>query len=193
MLLPYAIVECPQQQIIVDKTLAFLDQATDLLRAKNLHLWNKIDTKQLIKAVPEIPEYYHTLGLKLKEVAFTVWNKHEDASLHIDELPVIAKINFPILNTANTYNEWYSVPDYLMKQVSPLLNQFGSEFYDLASIDLDLCEKIGEVELVKPIVFNSQIPHKIRIEKNALFPRVVMTCMFFNQPVKWIESIDSAH
>ena len=190
ILKPYDVIDCEQQKVITEKTLEFLRNSTNLLDSNDLELWNKIDTKDLLKAVPEINVFYRSLGLKIKEIAFTVWNSQDDVGLHIDELPIIAKINFPIFNTQDTYNEWYTVPDYLFQTVTPMMNHFGSYFYNLTTIDLTQCSKIAEIELTKPVVFNSQIPHKIRIGANAQFPRVVMVCMFFNQPLSWISQDD---
>ena len=187
MLKPYAVVDCPVQSTIQNKTVEFLKESTDLFEQQNLKLWNKINTVDLIRAVPELPKFYATLGLKLREVAITVWNKTEDVPLHIDELPVTAKINFPILNTEHTYNEWYTVPDELLATVDPVINQFGSAFYDLKDIDLTKCNKIAEIVLTQPVVFNSQIPHRIRITEQAQFPRIVMPCTFFNEPTKWLQ------
>jgi hypothetical protein len=184
---PYAVIDCAQQETIAEKTLEFIRKSTNLLDRKDLELWNKINTGALLKEVPEINMFYKSLGLKIKEIAFTVWNSKDDVVLHIDELPVIAKINFPILNTQHTYNEWYTVPDHLFESVQPVVNSFGTKYYNLSSIDLHQCTKIGEIELTNPVVFNSQLPHKIRIGADAQFPRIVMTCMFFNQPLKWIE------
>lgn len=187
MLKPYALIDCPEQSIIQHKTLEFLKNSTDLLERQNLKLWNKIDTLSLVKAVPELPKFYASIGLRLREVAITVWSKAEDVPLHIDELPVTAKINFPILNTEHTYNEWYTVPDQLLNAVAPVINQFGSAYYDLESIDLTQCTKIAEIETLQPMVFNSQIPHCIRITQQAQFPRVVMPCAFFNEPLNLLQ------
>jgi len=186
MLKPFALVDCPVQSTIQSKTVEYLKNYTDLFERKDLHLWNKVNTVDLIRAVPELPKFYLSLGLKLREVAVTVWNSNKDVPLHIDELPVTAKINFPVMNTENTVNEWYSVPKCLLDKVEPIINQFGSAYYDLASIDLDQCEKIDQVELTTPVVFNSQIPHKIRITDRAQFPRIVMPCTFFDQPIGWL-------
>jgi len=182
MLKPYTAIDCPVQSIIQAKTIEFLKTSTDLLDRTDLKLWNKVDTVALIRAVPEIPAFYRSIGLKLRELAITVCHKHEDVGLHIDELPVTAKINFPIMNTQHTVNEWYHVPKELLDTVKPIVNQFGSAFYDLETIDLSQCKKIAEVETLQPIVFNSQIPHKIRITEQAQLPRIVMPCTFFNEP-----------
>jgi hypothetical protein len=187
MLKAYALVDCPVQSIIQQKTVEFLKTNTVLFERKDLELWNKIDTVALIRSVPELPEFYRSIGLKLREIAVTVWNSHSDVPLHIDELPVTSKINFPILNTEDTYNEWYTVPDNLLATVNPVINQFGSAFYDLKDLDLGKCTKIAEVVVTQPVVFNSQIPHRIRITEQAKFPRIVMSCTFFNEPTKWLQ------
>jgi hypothetical protein len=161
----------------------FLKTQTNLFERQDLQLWNKINTVDLIRAVPEIPEFYRSIGLKLREAAITVWNSHKNVPLHIDELPVTAKINFPILNTEHTYNEWYQVPEKLLNSVDPIINQFGAAYYDLSEIDLNQCSLIDSVELLTPVIFNSQIPHRIRITEQAKFPRIVMPCTFFEQPI----------
>ena len=183
-LVAFRMIDCATQSIISTKVLNFLSSNTDLLERKNLKLWNKIDTVSLLKQVPEILEFYQSINLKIREIAITVCNKYEDVDLHIDELPVVAKINFPILNTENTFNEWYRVPKEILDTVTPVVNQFGSAYYDLKSVDLDQCIKIAEVELTRPIIFNSQIPHRIRITDQAKLPRIVMSCTFFNEPIE---------
>ena len=182
----FKVIDCPTQSIISTKVLDFLSKNTTLLEDKNLKLWNKIDTVSLLRQVPEILEFYQSINLKLKEIAITICNKNEDVNLHIDELPVVAKINFPILNTENTFNEWYSVPQSIIESTTPIFNQFNSAYYDLGHVDLNLCTKIAEYELGQPVVFNSQVPHKIRITNRAKFPRVVMSCTFFNEPMQWL-------
>jgi hypothetical protein len=187
---PFYTLDCdPElQQTISEGVVEFLRTQTDLFDdLGNRSLWNKLDTRALVRAVPELIQYFQTFGLKLKEVAVTVCNSNKNASLHIDELPVTAKINFPILNTKGSLNLWYSVPEELMSQVDPIINEFGSAFYNLASIDLDKCKKIAEVEIATPVVFNSQLPHMIDMSNCQTFPRLVLTCMFFNEPVDFLK------
>lgn len=190
MLKPYALVDCPAsvQSTISGKVLDYLSLNTNLLSDKNLALWNKINTPLLLKAVPEIGDFYKSIGLKIREISITVWNSHNDVSLHIDELPVTAKINFPILNTKNSLNEWYDVPQEILNSVEPSINKFGAKYYNLESVDLSKCTLIDAIELSQPVVFNSQIPHKIRITEQAQFPRIVMPCMFFNEPISFLET-----
>jgi len=189
ILKPYHQLDCPDdlQKTISEKTIDFLKTKHDILNVKKPSLWNKLDTVEFVRAVPELAQYFKTLNLQLREVAFTICVTNENAGLHIDELPVTAKINFPILNTQDSRNLWYNVPDELMSQVAPIINEFGTEYYDLISIDLDKCKKIAEVEINKPVVFNSQLPHMIDMSKCQSFPRVVLTCMFFKEPVNFLK------
>jgi len=176
------------QKTISEGVFVFLQTQTDLFEdLYSRSLWNKLDTRALVRAVPELVHYFQTFGLKLKEVAVTVCNSKKNAGLHIDELPVTAKINFPILNTKGSLNLWYSVPKELMSRVDPIINEFGSAFYNLDSIDLNKCKKIAEVEINTPVVFNSQIPHMIDMSNCDQFPRLVLTCMFFNEPVDFLK------
>ena len=187
---PYHVLDCDPdlQRTIADSVVTFLQTQTDLFAdLDSRSLWNKLDTVALVRAVPELIQYFRGFGLKLKEVAVTVCNNTDGAGLHIDELPVTAKINFPILNTQGSLNLWYHVPTELMSTTEPIVNKFGSKYYDLTTLDLTQCEKIAEVEISKPVVFNSQIAHMIDTTKCQAFPRLVLTCMFFNEPVHFLK------
>lgn len=187
---PFHVLPCePElQKTISDGVMNFLQTQTDLFEdLDSRSLWNKLDTRALIIAVPELVGYFRTFGLNIKEIAVTVCNSNKNAGLHIDELPVVAKINFPILNTQGSRNLWYSVSDELLSTVDPIINEFGSYFYNLGSIDLSQCEKIAEVEISTPVVFNSQLPHMIDMSNCQAFPRLVLTCMFFNEPVDFLK------
>ena len=187
---PYHQLECPDelQKIISDKAVDFLKTKTDLFsRLDKLSLWNKLNSVDFIRHVPELVKYFQSFNLKLREVSVTVCHSKTDAGLHIDELPVTVKINFPILNTQGSRNIWYSVPDNIMSQVTPIINSFGTAYYNLGSVDLTKCKKLADIEVVKPVVFNSQIPHMVDITNCLAFPRLVLTCMFFNEPVDFLK------
>lgn len=185
---PYQQLRCEQQSIIADKVLHFLRTETALLEniPPDIDLWHKLSTIDLVRNVPELAEWCRTLDLYIRETSVTIVNQYQDVDLHIDELPVVAKINFPILNTKNTYNRWYQVPESLAIQYPPKINRFGKDYYSFKGIDLDQCKLIGEVELLEPVVFNSQIAHMIEIGKNVHLPRVVLSITFFREPTNFL-------
>lgn len=179
--------QCDVLKEIQAESLEYLQTQTDLLKSDSGLLWNKISAIDYVKKCPVFVKYCNSLGLKIKEISFTiVRNDSEYVRLHIDELPVVAKINFPILNTKGTLNSWYEVPENIMKNYSPVINQFNKEYYALDDVNLEDCKLLAETELDQPIVFNSQIAHLVKISPNATYPRIVMPVMFFNEPVHYL-------
>jgi hypothetical protein len=184
----YHELKCALLPDIQSEVLNWLNKRYDLADQKSLKtdLWLKIDSKSLLKSTTSLMSWFRELKLICRETAITVINDMSGAALHIDELPTISKINIPIINYQHVFNEWYHVPDNLMSNIVPSVNQFGSEFYNLGSIDVSQCELIGNIELQTPIVFNSQIPHRVVCKHGAKFPRVILTCMFYNEPIDYL-------
>jgi len=173
---------------IQSQSLTYLDSIYDFQDQLSLNtdLWLKIHTRDFLKHSPVLLSWFRDLGLHVRETALTVINDYHGAPLHIDELPVTAKINIPLLNYHNVINEWWSVPAHVMRSVSPIINQFGQAYYDLKDIDLGRCTLDASVEMCGPIVFNSQRPHRVVVNKSAKFPRVILTCMFHREPLGYL-------
>jgi hypothetical protein len=179
---PYTVLECPNQDIIAAKTLQFIQTQTDIfLHLDELPLWNILNTKQYARAVPEFSKWARDLGLYINSVYLTVRNSNRDVSLHTDRLPNVAKINFPILNTKDTFNCWYKVSDEQLKEYAD--TGVNSDYYLFEGADLTKFEKIGEIEMTKPIAFNAQIPHMIRLSEGKNFPRLVLSTVFIKEPL----------
>lgn len=183
---PYQVIECPDLNLIQKATLEYVEKYYPTIWQEHT-LWHRIDTIAFLKQSDALLKWFKDLGLKIREVSFTVMNKDEDVALHIDELPVTAKINVPILNTKHTLNRWYSVPQSLKDDKKfQFLNKFGKKYWLFENVDLTTFEMLGEYELLQPIVFNSQIGHTVHVEKEASFPRLVLSCMFFNEPTQFL-------
>lgn len=181
--------ECSELELIQKQALDHLTKIYDFSDQDSLgtKLWLKIDYKSLLKSCPALMSWTHSLGLYIKEVALTVLNDSEGVGLHIDELPVVAKINIPILNYEHAINEWYNVPLDVKKNYSPIINQFGKEFWAFDNIDINACELLGSVVMTKPIVFNSQLPHRVVALPECKLPRIVMPVMFHNEPIDYLK------
>jgi len=150
-------------------------------------LWNKISTPDLIRSTPALVEWCKTHDLKIREVALTIVNNTEDRALHIDELPITAKVNIPIHNTRNSFNRWYDIPERMLRETKPIINEFGKKYYSFQNVDYGKLNMIGEIELVSPVVFNSQIAHNIVIGELCVLPRIVLACTFFNEPIHYLQ------
>ena len=132
------------------------------LNRDNLKFWNFLNKKDLFNCLKEckaLSQWFETLRLKVREASFTIYNNEIKTHPHVDDLPVVAKINFPILNTKDTYNLWF--------------NKQG--------------EEIDRVECVAPIVFRSDILHTVEIGKQASFPRIQMSFCFYKEPIDYLK------
>lgn len=121
--------------------------------------WNFVDCKSLLQNSPTLLKFLSELKLKPRHAAVVILTENGQLPMHVDEPPVIAKINFPVKNTQGWANRWYK----------------DNEIVEL--VDLDT-----------PIVFNSQIPHSVnKLDDNAATPRIVASFTFFNEPLKWLQ------
>ena len=91
---PYVELECEDLEIIQSKIYDFLLNDTELISsgAKN---WQFLDTKKLITSIPELVKFFLKNKLYVQNASVTIL--YEDLQLHIDTLPMIAKINILVL------------------------------------------------------------------------------------------------
>jgi Zn ribbon nucleic-acid-binding protein len=153
----YFVLDCPNQQAIANSLYDFYKDITAGKEIKDF--WNTLTKKEIkeyfSKPDLEIKKWFNQLELNVRDMSFTVYDTNIHTSIHTDAPPVIAKINFPVLNTQDTYNIWYN----------------------------DNGEEIDRFECVKPIVLRSDIPHTVKAGPNAKFPRIQFSFCFFKEPV----------
>ena len=92
-------------------------------------------------------------------MSFTFRTEEITVGIHKDDPPVIAKINFPVLNTEDTYNVWFD----------------------------DSGNEIDRVECNRPVVLRSNILHTVEIGKNAQYPRLQFSFCFYNEPLQLLK------
>lgn len=145
---------CENVEIISAEIYNFLQTKTDVLT--NIKFgWNFIDCKQLLNDVPKLLEFFKEHKLVPRHAAVTIVEEDIHLPKHIDELPVIAKINFPVINTQGWANRWYEN------------NQLVAEVLDMKL----------------PMVFNSQVEHSVEKTTATIIPRIVASFTFHNEPL----------
>ena len=157
----YHVLECANQKQIADELYDFLSKKNGPLKKNNLKFWNFLNKKDLfscLKECPALTTWFETLGLKVREGSFTIYNEEIKTHPHVDAPPVVAKINFPVLNTKDTYNVWFN----------------------------ENKKEIDRVECVKPIVLRSNILHTVETGKSARFPRIQMSFCFYKEPIDYL-------
>tara|TARA_Y100000385_G_C12927227_1_gene565160 strand:- start:226 stop:708 length:483 start_codon:yes stop_codon:yes gene_type:complete len=157
----YHILECPKQQKIADSLYGYYVGLT--ANRPPSKFWNTLSREEIQNyfSIPNNPcrQWFDELGLRARDMSFTIYNEEIITHIHKDEPPVIAKINFPVLNTKDTYNVWFD----------------------------DYAREIDRVECVKPIVLRSDILHTVEIGKSAKLPRLQFSFCFYNEPLQLLK------
>lgn len=159
----YHVLECAHQKQIAGELHVFLSKKNGPLEKSNLQFWNFLNKRDLFDCLTDcttLSQWFETLGLKVREGSFTIYNEEIKTHPHADAPPVVAKINFPILNTADTYNVWF--------------DQNKNE--------------IDRVECIHPIVLRSDILHTVEIGELARFPRIQMSFCFYKEPINFLRN-----
>ena len=154
----YAVLPCDNIKLISDKIYDFLKTQTELLHTTQFG-WHFIDLRLLLKHSPELFNFFKANKLVPRHAAVTIAETNNHLPRHVDEPPVIAKINIPVLNAEHWANRWY-IDDQMV------------------------AELIG---MNQPIVFNSQIPHSVEILEGANIPRIVASFTFHNEPLDFLK------
>jgi hypothetical protein len=154
----YVELPCDNMKTISAGIYNFLQTKTDLLNTEQFG-WHFIDCKQLLDHVPELLDFFKHHKLVPRHAAVTIVTENEHLPRHIDELPVVAKINMPVLNTQGWANRWYED------------SQLVAELLDMES----------------PIVFNSQVEHSVEKTTATKIPRIVASFTFHNEPLDLLQ------
>lgn len=178
---PYVELACDNLDIIQRDVYDFLLDQTEL-GSDEYKNWQFVDTKKLITAVPELAKFFLKYKLYVNNAAVTVL--YENLPLHLDALPVTAKVNIPILNTQGWVNRWYDVSTETIANLPKTLNPFGSVQEDVSSLDSNKLSILTEIyDLSTPIVFHSRIPHSVIKLTATELPRIVASFTFINEPL----------
>lgn len=154
----YVELMCDNVETISDQINQYVIEKTDILNTSS-YGWHFINCKELLNSAPALLEYFNINKLMPRHAAITMVTESHHLPKHIDELPVVAKINFPVLNTTGWVNRWFDGD----KVIAELFDQKA------------------------PIVFNSQIPHSVDKTTATELPRLVASFTFYNEPLSWLK------
>jgi hypothetical protein len=172
---PFVELDCDNMSEISSKLMKLIQPEID----SEQEGWIFIDLKQVLANVPELLIFFRQHRLIPMDAAVIILR--DDLKIHVDHLPVIAKINFPIANTKGWANRWYQVD---LDSCPRVINEFGAEKESLSGLDTTKLEILGEIfDLSKPIVFNSRLAHSVDKINPDVLPRVVASFTFHNPPL----------
>ena len=140
-------------------------------------------TIQFYKQCSSLREWLAQNNWKVKTTAITYIDgteKRRNIPPHIDQLPVLARINIPILNCDQATVNLYKITEDYRNKLD--LNKHG-----YCTLNPNYCVKTSEYILTKPIVFNTQIPHSVDPIPNAQYPRIMLTLTLFNDILHYLK------
>lgn len=153
--------------------------------------WFFIDSKKLLNYYTPLLDFFKKYKLVVRDAAITVCKDNNSLPIHVDEPPVIAKLNMPVANTIGWANRWYYVDEEKLKSCGIFKNKFGKDVPNLDNIDKSEFKLIDEVvDLQAPIIFNSSIPHSVELITEVKQPRIVASFTFFNEPLNFLMEND---
>ena len=171
--------ECDGLDTIATKTASYLERTVGF--SKKEVPWIFLNLKEVLLEIPDYIPYFKKHKLIPRGCACTVI--HDNLSLHIDAPPVVAKMNFPILNTDGWSNKWYSCGKEILASLPETKDPLGLDNLDVTSIKSEDLTLIAEcANFNKPIILNSQQLHSVEKTSNASTPRVMMAFTFVNDP-----------
>lgn len=182
----FNIIECDDLSAIQEAVYRYIEESTTLLKTNEVG-WHFLDHKQLLKAVPSLAKFFFKHKLVPRDAAAVILTETGQLPLHVDELPVVAKINFPISNTKGWVNRWYDVDPVVLINCPKYTNQFGSEVEMLSALPKESFRLVAEImDLDVPIVFNSRIPHEV-VKLDGDSPRIIVSFTFVNEPLEFLK------
>ena len=148
--------------------------------------WRFVNSIDLLQQAPALAEFFKQQRLYLRDSAFVVL--YDTMPLHVDAPPVIAKINFPVLNGRGWRNAWYHVDSKVLNACPDCVDDLGFANKDISQLDVTQLHQLDSVDdLDTPVVFNSAIPHTVIKTTADKLPRVVASFTFHNQPLEQLK------
>jgi hypothetical protein len=154
----YAELPCDNIDLISNQIYQYIKNNTEIMSTTK-YGWHFVDLHRLLDAAPDLLDFFKTNKLIPRHAAITIVTESDHLPMHTDEPPVIAKINFPVRNTAGWANRWFDN---------------GTMIAELT-------------DMRQPIVFNSQIAHSVDKTTATELPRLVASFTFYNEPLEWLK------
>jgi hypothetical protein len=168
---------CENLDVISAKVLDFIGQEL----ASGQTGWIFLNTKNLLLAVPELTTFFKKLKLYPMEASITIL--YDDLPIHVDTLPIVAKINIPIQNTKGWVNRWYQIDKEILNNCPDIVDHLGFTKKDVSGEIDDMTLTAEIFDQSKVIVFNSAYPHAVIKIDPIVTPRVILSVTFHNEPV----------
>jgi hypothetical protein len=136
--------------------------------------WNPISVVDFLRACPQFADWAKQQDVRIKTLSVTLGFINRCCIAHTDTPPARFKLSWPVMNTDNTYNRWFSAPDTATKEV----NDYGGITY---LVDSELIE-LDRVCVDRPMIIDAGTIHDVWVDGTIVPPRVGLQCQLVKEP-----------
>jgi hypothetical protein len=166
---------------IQTNTLAYIKQTKEQYTSPfHIFKW-----QEFVDHVPEIQTAFDHLNMKVIQVCAYFMQHNQNARPHRDHTTIPIRVNVPILNTANTWTNFYqfNTPQDPVK-IKQLPNGLQYLHYDEQDLELVDCCEIIEPTLIRPMEI-----HSVDFAANNPTPRITLTMVLDPCPYEYFTDI----
>jgi hypothetical protein len=168
----YKHLPCDNYNKINQEILAFVFRYN--IAQDSQQFWNPIAVVDFLKECPLFAEWTKQTGVRIKTLSVTLGFINRCCIAHTDTLPARFKLSWPVMNTTNTYNRWFSAPDTATKEI----NSYGGITY---LVDEELTE-LDRVCVDRPMIIDAGTIHDVWVDGQIIAPRIGLQCQLIKEP-----------
>lgn len=174
----YKYIDVDQQDYISNKVYEYISKNTLILQKR--HVWNDISFKVLLSYVPELAiELKKIIPHDITMISVIHMDGGKVGGTHIDTGPYDYRVLWPIKNCQGSYTKFYNLNG---NKVDVGYGKSGDKY--LAVTEVNPLIEIESIELTKPVIFNTKVPHAVHTNPKCIEPRITITIGFGNYPLE---------
>ena len=174
----YKYIDVNQVESISDKVYEYIGTRTNIL--KNCHMWNETPVNPLLEYVPELSiELKKIIPHDISMISVIYMDAGRIGGTHIDTGPYDYRVLWPIKNCQGSYTKFY---DLNGNDVVIGYGKSGDQYLGVKEVN-PLIE-IESIELIKPVIFNTKLPHAVHTNLTCQDPRITITIGFGDYPLE---------
>lgn len=168
-------IDVENQQLISDKLYQYVVERTDILNKK--WAWNTLDKNDVLAFVPELAESLgKVIDSEITMVSIVYRNPGNAGGIHIDSGRLVRAL-WPVQNCHGSYTKFFDLNG------NSVIETIGAEGDKYLKIGEEFpLKEIAAVELTRPVIFDSGVPHGVYTNPALTGPRLTATMAFRKEP-----------
>ena len=170
----YQLLPCDDYEIINREILAFVLKYNIVEDSRQF--WNPVSVVDFIRACPLFSSWAKKEKVQIKTLSVTLGFINNCCLAHVDTPPARFKLSWPVLNSTNTYNRWFSPNEGAVNEI----NNYGGITY----FNENELTELDRVCVERPMIIDAGTIHDVWVDGNIVPPRIGLQCQLINEPIK---------